>query len=683
MKKNLKSALMVAIAIASTGMFTGCSSDDVVVNNLVFDESGNAGVESEFVISVPRTVVGTRMSNDVTQSAGTVAQFRGIDNIRMIPFATEPAAGSTKLSDIMRLSHVNSLSSPGAVNYKVYENQFVPVGTKNFLFYGKAIDNEADVAISTMDDKFKYGYLVANGLTDETFTSTNSISFGLEQINTNVAIQTEDTKGTAIIQLLNQLANTTVSGTAAPNDAWKTTNNRLLAALYKQFTSITTQSSNTLAVILSKLYFSLKFVESTDPAHDLAEAIKAKVLAACDGEPIEGSPATLKSQYAGFPANVGLPDGAVRIYWQSTGLNPNSFTTQTAHYGQGYNVDVTEYVYPAALWYYVNTPIKAANEKKSDRYESAGNWDGVINAVYNGADETVGSNTQSVALNKQAEYAVGRLETRVKMGDGDFYDANGEKVAYGTGFTLKGILLGGQNSVGFDFHPTGSENRTIYDRNMSSNTLTATPGTTTAANQTLALETASNQVVYAALELVNGGKDFQGADGLIPAGGTFYLAVKLDPTTASNYAAGTLDKIMQQDYVTNLTVTIKNGSQTVDRDGDGNPDVYLKDGEGKPTGVDTNGDGTADNYDIDGDGNDDTFVTDPANGGPGWDTDGDGKVDIPVVPNTNGDYPDNPTVPEGLGNATNGIPDLTSPGVELGTSVNLEWKQGLILEPSI
>ena len=224
----------------------------------------------------------------------------------------------------------------------------------------------------------------------------------------------------------------------------------------------------------------------------------------------------------------------------------------------------------------------------------------------------------------------------------------------------------------------------IYDRNMSNNSIIAIPDNTTAANQTLALETKSNQEVHAALELVNGGEDFMGFDGIIPKGATFYLAVKLDPTKATNYSSGVLDKIVMQDHVTKLTVTIKNGSNIVDRDGDGTPDVYIKDENGVPTGVDTNGDGQPDPYDIDGDGNPDDFITNPDQGGPGWDTDGDGIVDIPVTPdNEDGKYPDSPNNPDGLGGATNGIPDLTSPGIELGTSVDLEWEEGLILNPEI
>ena len=187
---------------------------------------------------------------------------------------------------------------------------------------------------------------------------------------------------------------------------------------------------------------------------------------------------------------------------------------------------------------------------------------------------------------------------------------------------------------------------------------------------------------------MNHGEQFAGFDGVIPAGGTFYLTTKLDPKTATNYSE-TLNKIVMKDHVTKLTVNIKNGNTFADRGINGNPpdgipDKYVKDENGVPTGVDADGDGKVDPYDIDGDGINDTFITDPDKGGPGWDTNGDGIVDVPVLPDpATGQYPDTPNVPGGLGNATNGIPDLTSPGVELGTSVNLQWQEGLILNPEI
>ena len=679
--------LMWAVSLSGIIGFTSCSSADVEDNSqVVYDEQGKAGVKPEFVISIPRSVVGTtRQSNEVTQSSGSVDQFRGLDNIRLIPFSSEPTSSSKKLADIMRLSHINALNSPGAVNYKVYADQFVPVGTRNFLFYAKAIDIEAEQAITTMDEKFRYGVLHVSGLTNDEFRTPNDITVSLEQINTSAEAQTTNPIGRNIVQLLNSLANITVSGVAAPNDKWSTTTNVGLSHLYKNFLGTTVSSSKGVSFILSKLYFGMDRVRSNDPARPLADAICQKILEACRTAPVNDEPVDLISDYAGYPGNIGLPDGAVRVRWNAGGLNSNSFVDVTTNYRKNMRTEITDYVYPAALWYHVSTPLKAANSIKSSEYDMAGNWDGVINGVYSAAADEVFTTTQSVALNKAAEYGVGRLETRINMGDGVFYDGDGKEVNVGDGFTLKGILLGGQNSAGFDFTSKGNENMTIYDRDMTSGSIIAVPNYTTAtANQTLALETKSNQVVMAALELVNGGEDFKGFDGVIPSGATFYLTVRLDPATATNYVDGSLDKIIKKDHVTKLTVTIKNGSTTADRNGDGIPDVYIKDEDGTPIGVDDDGDGEVDPYDIDGDGNPDDFITDPAHGGPGWDTDGDGEVDIPVLPDPeDGDYPDGPNVPEGLGNAVSGIPDLTSPGVELGTSVNLEWQEGLNLTPTI
>ena len=359
----------------------------------------------------------------------------------------------------------------------------------------------------------------------------------------------------------------------------------------------------------------------------------------------------------------------------------------TANYTLGFKVKPTDYCYPAALWYFVSTPVKTSNKIESENYTDQTSWNKVISDVYSPENNEVVTGTRSVALVNPVQYAVGRLETTVQMEPGGIiYDGDGKAVDFGDGYTLKGLLLGGQNSVNYAFESTGNENFCIYDRVMSSSNLTFKPGgVATAPNQTLALETKTNQKLFAALELVNNGQAFRGADGTIPAGGIFYMTVALDPTTATNYSEENLNKIIMKDHVTKLTVNIKRGSTTPDRNGDGVPDVYIIDPvTGQPTGVDADGDGQPDPYDIDNDGTPDTFITDSSHGGPGWDTDGDGEVDLPVLPNPlSGKYPNQPTIPDGLGNATNGVPDLSSPGIELGTSVNLEWQEGLNLTPNI
>lgn len=697
MKRN---GLLVMMSIALSAMFTACSSgsDAEDMTNVVYNEEGKAGVMPEFVISLPRSVVGgTRMEGDIVQNLGTSDQFRGIDNIRLIPFDSDPEESSTKLADIIRLSSINVLEKlgSGSESYKVYADQFVPVGTKNFLFYGKAVDKNVDEALTSMDDKFKYGILKYTGLTESEFTNAGSVKFSLEQINTSTEQQQNDPVGRAIIQLMSQLANVTVSGVASPENAWSTTKHTVLAALYKNYIGTTVYSSNCLALILDKIYFGLDHVESDDPARPLANKIRSLILDACVSgyEPIANTPVQLKSDYSGYPANIGLPDGAARCRWNASGLQANMFVDMTANYTLGFKVKPTDYCYPAALWYYVSTPIKASGNIESGNYDTQSSWNKVINSVYGTAGSEVVTGTRSVALVDPVQYAVGRLETKVQFeASGTILDGDGKEVDFGDGYTLKGLLLGGQNSVNYAFESKGKGEFCIYDRVMSASNLTFKPGVpTTTPNHTLALETQTNQVIFAALELVNNGQAFKGADGTIPAGGVFYMTVSLNPKKGFGYAEDGLNKIIMKDHVTKLTVTIKKGSPFADRGINGNPpdgvpDKYVLDDKGVPIGVDASGhnDGTVDPYDIDGDGTDDTFITDPAHGGPGWDTDGDNEVDIPVLPDPlTGKYPKSPTVNDGLGNATNGVPDLSSPGIELGTSVNLEWQEGLSLTPSI
>ena len=145
------------------------------------------------------------------------------------------------------------------MNYKVYADQFVPVGTKNFLFYGKAVDRYVDEPVTSMNDKFKYGVLKYNGLTESEFSTAGSVNFSLEQINTSLEQQQDNAVGRAIIQLMSQLANVTVNGDA-PENAWSTTTHPVLAALYKNSIGTTVYSSNALALILDKIYRIAVFV---------------------------------------------------------------------------------------------------------------------------------------------------------------------------------------------------------------------------------------------------------------------------------------------------------------------------------------------------------------------------------------------------------------------------------------
>jgi hypothetical protein len=71
----------------------------------------------------------------------------------------------------------------------------------------------------------------------------------------------------------------------------------------------------------------------------------------------------------------------------------------------------------------------------------------------------------------------------------------------------------------------------------------------------LALGTVPNTAILIALELVNNGDDFQGADGVIVKGATFYLVASMKPQDGINYSE-TLNQIVSKDRYTSVNITI-------------------------------------------------------------------------------------------------------------------------------
>ena len=127
---------------------------------------------------------------------------------------------------------------------------------------------------------------------------------------------------------------------------------------------------------------------------------------------------------------------------------------------------------------------------------------------------------------------------------------------------MTGVLIGNQKTVGFDFKPLADDAKTwtIYDSSHGEGADAAAvkkgsgnPATPTA--YTLALETEGAtsdpyETVNFAIELVNNsGDDFKGADGIVPAGGKFYLVGSLTSDADHN-------KVFEQDHKTIAYVTI-------------------------------------------------------------------------------------------------------------------------------
>ena len=617
MKKNYVYALMGAIALAGAVSFSACSSSDEIIDNPDYNPETNT-VKVQIAISLQDNIATTRMSSNAVQSTGKIAQFLGMKDIKLIPYkSTTNTITSTDgilESTIIGLTDIGAATSGSATEAnKVYSDVAVPLTANRFLLYGYAGQTAG----------FDNGDLTVTGLSSGTATNVSGVSFTPVSIVTSTDQTTNSRVFKNILQLLNRVANTSVTDNSVTT-TWAPGANQTsvaaLASLYNSFTHISLGSSKFVKEALEDLYNGVNATanDASAPGKALAAKIQANIIDAlsfaedqttinCAANTVSGTTLTLSSDYTGYPASANLPEGAPRIAYNSS---TNKFEDATSHsIGSVSATDLTNYVYPANLQYFVESDILTEKTKVLNGSISTFT---AAQALYTGATAgtAVAADTRSILLNKQIQYGVGRLDATVNALSGTkYFDNVGNLIDVSSGYTLTGILIGDQKAVGWNFAQSGSTSYTIYDKKIAGETAGSAVTTTAASatNYTLVLETTDDNPVNVALEFTNNGADFVGADGIIPAGATFYLVGTLTPTSGlTNYGdgEGKTKKVFAQDFVTTATFTISTGASSSD------PDSY---------------------------------------GG----------------------------TPEGLGQAHIGLPDLTMPTMELGLSVDLSWTPGL------
>ena len=511
------------------------------------------------------------MSEDVTQ-AQTSPTFRGIDNISLIPFkVSEEGMGNTVSRNgdkniVLPNTTVNSLAKDqitGTGNAHVYNDVSVPTGTNVFLFYGKAIDATAGTPITTASDKFKYGTLKAKGLDAGVLSG---ITFTPEPI----AATPSTTVGDKIAAYLTSIANAkTIDGKAwsAVTEDAGSGQGKALATLYKNFISMTTGSSKNIQLAVQDLYTSLVGLKGQTAGNQgIIDAIKTAIKNATYASASTENKLTFTDAISGYPEDNNLPDGAATLKWNGSAFTA---TTNKSVLDDGTSIAaMSSYVYPANLWYFVNTKINTDNAERNGDYVDGNSWETILDKYAN-KDASVQASTRSIALKNQIQYAVGRLDTKVTLAS-TLKDHTGAVVTPSTdGFPVKSILVGGQKAVDWQFQATtanGATQYTIYDKNVPSGMAAKTGGS--AVNHTLVLETIANQPAYMVVELENNtGKDFAGHNGdIIKAGANFYMVAKLDPTNnmgeVTQPGSVKLTKVFQQDYTTVANLTIMENSDT-------------------------------------------------------------------------------------------------------------------------
>ena len=602
---------MMAVLISL--VLQGCSKEDA---GGIDDSVETVNVRFVFSMLPQQTKKAkTRMSSDVVQQTG---MDRGIDDARMLCYKGYPTASSTKIGEMIEFkNHEDDIISSDTTSSEVSEFRQVgvPVGTTHFGFYGTASGYS-----STHEDRMKYGVIEVEGLSRTSYHGNSGIRFKPVQICKSEADFGGSTAGAKLLALLNELM-TVTSNEAAPNDRWETANDIYLSDSYKSIIELKTLSSHHVALMLAAVNKVVSHTPEGSPGRQLADAIKTKIASVCATAPTETSmTADLKEEYLGFPADIHLPVGAARITWDAT--QKKFIVPDVQAYGKQFDIlSLNDYCYPMNLQYQVLSDIVASDSivsmpTSSEETALSEKWKNLIDSLYKGASTVVQQSTQSVAMKQQVNYAVGKLALKTRIATSDnMYDAKGKLVDVSNGFTLKGYIIGGQREVDYNFQPVaGSKEYAIYDTDLNGGAQQVKRHYFTEENFILGLGTSSDKDIQIALELVNNGNDFQGADGVIMHGATFYLVANLAPKEGQNYISGSIDQVFCRDKATTVALTIEGGYP--DTDGDGKPDPGLDDyGRVKPL--------------------------------------------------------------KGLATATYGMPRLDVPKPTLGLSVNLSWGEGL------
>ena len=527
-----KSSLVIVIMLSAWLLMVGCNADEGLQQ-----ESKPVVVDLALTVSNAPQLT-TRMTGTNVQAAGN---YRGIEMTRIVPFNTH---GKITVDDTPTWYQISALRTDylRTDHFYLYKNCMIMEGAASFLTYGRAPKGSLTKA--------------ANGSIIETFPlamDPQHIRFSLEPISQRVVHST----ATSLAEYMTSIA--TAKGN---NIAWKDAPSNVLKTMYLNFVNQTeaVTGGNVLPGSSANIYTYTQNLKAVLNGLSLSgddAAICTAIIAEID---------KYNTDWDGFPASLGLPDGAAAIRWNGTSFTPQISYTSLADIN-----GIDRFTYPAEIYYYGNSCIVTSNiDGRQQIYDDVSNqeWYQVLTSGYEYQDNAaVTHNTRSVAIKDPLQYGVARLQVKLIKTASTLEDAKGSPIHVGaTSFPLTGIIVGGQMPVGFDFAPTTSypvysetDIVYVYDNGPSGNeyfylSADENPKMT----NTLVLQSYDHKVVPVVLEFINNSEsDFEGLDGTVLKGTKFYLVALIDPAEASSGAtAATVGRVFTQDYTTTLNMKV-------------------------------------------------------------------------------------------------------------------------------
>ena len=533
-----KSSLVIVIMLSAWLLMVGCNADEGLQQ-----ESKPVVVDLALTVSNAPQLT-TRMTGTNVQADGN---YRGLTVSRIVPFNVH---GKITVDDTPTWYQISALRTDylRTDHFYLYKNCMIMEGAASFLTYGRAPKGSLTKA--------------ANGSIIETFPLTmdpQHIRFSLEPISQRVVHST----ATSLAEYMTSIA--TAKGN---NIAWKDAPSNVLKTMFLNFVNQTeaVTGGNVLPGSSANIYTYTQNLKAVLNGLSLSgddAAICTAIIAEID---------KYNTDWDGFPASLGLPDGAAAIRWNGTSFTPQISYTSLADIN-----GIDRFTYPAEIYYYGNSRIATSNiDGRQQIYDDVSNqkWNQVLTSGYEYQDNAaVTHNTRSVAIKDPLQYGVARLQVKLIKTASELEDAKGSPISVGTtSFPLTGIIVGGQMPVGFDFAPTTSypvysetDIVYVYDNQVKTNgTLgngyfyLSSAADATQMTNTLVLQSYDHKVVPVVLEFINNsGYDFEGLDGTVLKGTKFYLVALIDPAEASSGArAATVGRVFTQDYTTTLNMKV-------------------------------------------------------------------------------------------------------------------------------
>ena len=502
-------------------MIVSCSTSD--------DMSDEQGMEQPTAKQVDLLMsIGDRAMKPRQISANThrAATFQGMDLLVAIPFRTNDAPVAVTdepLIDLVGANEDNKTKEYETETEK-YNTYYVNTchlmtGTNRMLVYGKATK-------PSTPNPAVYGELSALPIIRK---KTADIQFSLKSIRESTEAHDD---AQALATYMTNIANTS---------GWSTTEDPTLKSYYLDFIhsdaeggGMMSGAAENIKAFVAALKELLK--NNTD---SVSTAIVTN---------INNNSSIATNTY---PRSLGLPDGAAVIRWMGTKFEVRTTTTTLDNIN-----GINRYTYPAELVFFTDSPIRTSTtEVPKSTYQNMGSstlWSTFLGQHYNGP-AAVSTNTKAVAVENPLQYGVANLQLTLTHMAATLRDAKDVPVTNAdmTHLPLKGVIIGGQHTVGHNMKPCGEQTdvdgRFIYET-------TIVDGNKT---NTLVLQSYDDEKVPVILELENNtGYAFTGKDGVVYPDTRFYLIALIDPADKKETGKDYTNRVFTQDYTTTMSMKI-------------------------------------------------------------------------------------------------------------------------------